>query len=501
MVPAILVRLMLLQILGTTVVGQSEAVNFDLLKDAVGSDQNCESLHMLQARASVKQLGASNATAKARISSIRVTKLAAAATSHAQLMATLILIAAVLILAVFNIYRAHKVGLTVIGKDVSESDSRPRLGALDVAKFVLINFVNFTHIYPALHSAPTVPDSGEKEYDAITSWYYAFMLPAFSFLSGMFGSSISCNSLSKALLFTIGSNGFCILLAVIPGSIVSDPSAWFLWSLLSWRLIISPLFNLAGRCKMPYLVTFSFLHCLLFVLSCLTFPGKPGTIKSGLDHVYQEISYVYGRDLIFTAFFAVGLYQPPAAWHAVLSSSRSCYVSLCYLVMWFFLDVQSPAWLQKWASLDPEVSQVTVQSFLTFTIDFMWVLGLVFAVLNFIVVASTMLSRRLPLLISVVEGWGTRTLYAYVLGRLLFHIMQAIGVPELMQEYHDIRLLATIIGALLTTALLCGDGTRVIFHWVMEPYWILDCLSKPSGDKISGNSQPLQNDDLLVVNS
>lgn len=478
-----------------------QEVQLALLEDTLHADSPAEHVQLLQIHISVaKENVSSSASGKADAARSREEQPRAArprevrprqserpwqgAKRRTAKVGGLLTVGAVLVsIAAFSVQHSYSSRDALKGTNAPESTStsKPRLAALDIAKFILMGFVVFTHLHPVWCGPLNGfdPRAGRLN-PVISNWYIPFMMPAFSLLAGMFGAGVSVSSLSKVFCYTIGGNVFCMLLSVAFYSgdeqLFQNPSAWFLWSLLSWRLLISPSFYLARKACIPSQFLLVLLHCIGFFLFYTTYPGRP---RPDANEISKHAAFVYAQNLAFTRFFAVGLLQSPKEWYESLASVRICCLGVLYLIVWFTLDVLYPEWFLKWTSFRPPDSGITFREFLAYTLDFAMLLCLVLAVLNVIVVVSVKLSKRLPRLLNAMEGWGTRTLYCYVLHRMLLSAVEILGIREVTEVLpENVRIITCALACVGTTVLFCSDGVRYIFQWAIEPYWVIDRPSK-----------------------
>lgn len=483
---ALLLLLPLLSFVGSLATEQHSArcqgdvphLKLAALEEALHVDSSGDHVQMLQIRASVTEAKRRASAAKLEEKSMKQFKSIvdkAKGDPETQVVGLLIVTAIVISLAAFSLYHAYSTEEAVDNGESLGDPSNPRFATLDVPKFILMGSVVLSGILVGyeVEEAEFVPS-------AVGGTFVPFMMPGFSLLAGIFGSSVSRNSLGRVVCYTLGSNACSFLLSAVLYSggrqLIPAPSAWFLWCLLSWRLLISPIFYLAGRLRIPLVMMFGFLHCACFFLFYSTYPDRR---KLDSNYIKQQLCFTYAQFLFHTRFFAIGLLRSPRRWCETLIDFHKCYFSVCYVAFWLTLDVLCPTWLQIVTNVAPRSSMMNVKAFLSWTLEFALLLGFMLAVLNIIVSMSARLARKLPQLMSTMQGWGTRTLYCYVLHRLLLQVLTSLGSVSVVEAIPDqIRLPLLIVAGLGTNVLLCSGGVRYIFHWAMEPYWIVDLPSK-----------------------
>jgi len=375
-----------------------------------------------------------------------------------------------------------------------EEDSKVRSRGFDVARFILEYFVIYSHLAGLLG----LVDWG------ISQWLTAYKMPAFIFITGVFGSSVAYESIAKMLCYTLGSIVLLLVLRLIEIQFIWGPDQyarqvgsnfnindfapglWFLANLFVWRLIISPLFHAARRVERREVAvagTFASLWVISFLLL--------GWTQDFTVWIYGNYNWLHL--LFFAPFFAAGLLKTREEWDALFR--RPHFQLGCAIFFLAFHILTAISGFKHWnrstsclpadaescfAHLYPQAMYTGVHASAFFYDLFLFLLrlGLAVSTVCLICAATDFVEGFVPQVTSLISGWGSRTLYAYVLHVHLFNMLDKDGyIADVTSRWADgSKFVVALILAAVINVSLSTRGCEFWFHWFLRPYWLKDLL-------------------------
>mmetsp|Transcript_35601 Transcript_35601/g.80482 ORF Transcript_35601/g.80482 Transcript_35601/m.80482 type:complete len:526 (-) Transcript_35601:105-1682(-) len=379
-------------------------------------------------------------------------------------------------LAVLNGLYAFRYG------SADDKEPKGRLVAWDVMRFLLELMVIATHCSQYLFQTSEV-------------WTTVIRMPAFVFIAGVFGSSVAYRSVTSMLCYCLGTAAMATVVDTIVQRILSRQVGvplllsfewslnlfWFLPGLFVWRMTITPLFHYAKVANVPRVIPLVVVQAVSYLLL----------------HTSLNTHWLSRMTLYQAPSFAVGLLLSPSDWSEALAKPGIVIVAAGTLVSWYLLLVLYPE-PRAWNSVaclarcrDDHVPNVAVDAHLgleSFAMDTAMVLLRTVLSLSFCTLVQAcvvVLEPRARRLVSCMSGWGSRTLYAYVLHNLLLKAaghkaLSQIG-PRLLAASGLPRLLLVYLFALQFNVVLSSRGTETIFRWMMLPLWLRDLAERVAG--------------------
>jgi len=376
--------------------------------------------------------------------------------------------------------------------DQGPEEKKERLAGFDVARFVLEYVVIYSHLVSLLG----LVDWG------ISQWLTAYKMPAFIFITGIFGSSVAYDSLAKMLCYTVGTTILLLVFRLIEVQIIwgseelgqqvgknfhlNDfaPGLWFLEVLFVWRLTVSPLFFAArrlGRSVVSVGAAFVFVWVLSFLLL--------GWTKHFTVWIYGQ--YNWQHLLFFAPFFAAGLLRTPEQWDELFRKRGVQAACALYFVAFHVLTAISgfKHWNRSTACLPSDAescyvhlypqamySGVHAGAFFYDLLMFALRVCLAISTVCLLCAASRALELLSPRAISLAAGWGSRTLFAYTLHAHLFTVLDKDGyAADITYFWADgTKFVVAIILAGIVAVAFSTRGCEHWFHWFLRPYWIKD---------------------------
>jgi len=387
---------------------------------------------------------------------------------------------------------AYNIQLAASSK-AQKSASSTRLATFDIVRFVLESCVLHVHLggrglYPGAHSM----------------YLTAYRMPAFVFVTGIFGSSMAYESLSKLLCATLGTTAIVIVLRQVFHYFISgDPDTvwnqflhgdlseqagdyWFLTMLAFCRIFVTPVFyaaktHLGMRPLVPFLLTKLVSYFLMHKV------GRWGGWIFGM--------YNWHSALAFMPYFALGLLLTPTEWDTLLRRRRVQLVCVGYFVLWYLLQMV-PTILQ-WNSsfclpllqthgcrahfdIRQIIDPITPSLFALDIIFFALRVGITLSATCLVIIASEIVGYIWPYLNELMAGWGSRTLYAYTLQQFCLDLL---GKAKLFSHKppgirgSGIVLEFTI--PVFVNIVFSSKGTESLFRWILLPYWLKDFGENP----------------------
>eukprot|EP00930_Biecheleria_cincta_P047460 TRINITY_DN32907_c0_g1_i1.p1 TRINITY_DN32907_c0_g1~~TRINITY_DN32907_c0_g1_i1.p1 ORF type:complete len:513 (-),score=64.23 TRINITY_DN32907_c0_g1_i1:97-1635(-) len=373
-----------------------------------------------------------------------------------------------------------------VSKSSLPTPKKQRLPVWDIVRFILELWV-ICHHMPG--GSGGLMSNGHSPLDAWNRLFLPMRMPAFSMLSGMFGSSLTRESLSKMFCYTFGT---CLLASMLytwePGHGLNleklssghmlPTHLWYLGLIPFWRLIITPLFHLMReKLKMPALVPFIATYVMLYFTrhSCLEVyyqkTDAPNAFSVGALIVTK--THV-GNFAFFGTFFALGLCMPASSWAQGLLQAWTPVAALMLLGIYWTRYCNT--------SLDPfdgghfpmymQDDSISIKGFMKDSLLMQQATCLTLSVLAVIAHFSVILQRYVPKVCEFIASCGSRTLYAYVLHPLFIQTIQSAVTWETCEK--PVSAMMTIAFAMIMNVVLCTSGSELLFRWMLLPYWMLD---------------------------
>mmetsp|Transcript_111883 Transcript_111883/g.311414 ORF Transcript_111883/g.311414 Transcript_111883/m.311414 type:complete len:510 (+) Transcript_111883:82-1611(+) len=225
-----------------------------------------------------------------------------------------------------------------------QTSTKPDCGRDAMLDCHLIRFVT-TYIMVARHLADVL-DYTNPLRDELHSWGNAFVIPAFSFASGVFNASAD----SRAVFQVWSCATVACLLSLIAHVVIAISLSfgpvnmglvflhrlryyWYLPCLFLWRATVLPLASITRAWQVPTMVTFSFVFsvCYLgrhFWLYAYDGPSTP--------------VFIWNRIFAFGPFFAAGALLPRRTWLRLMGDLRLQAIGALYFAVWHLLLLAFP---------------------------------------------------------------------------------------------------------------------------------------------------------------
>eukprot|EP00929_Paragymnodinium_shiwhaense_P001505 TRINITY_DN101733_c0_g1_i1.p1 TRINITY_DN101733_c0_g1~~TRINITY_DN101733_c0_g1_i1.p1 ORF type:complete len:543 (-),score=51.22 TRINITY_DN101733_c0_g1_i1:116-1744(-) len=374
-------------------------------------------------------------------------------------------------------------------------DASARCQAWDVVKFALMSGVICFHCAFSLSTSD------------LRAWQWGKVLlrpviPCFVFVSGMFSSRVSFGSLVKSL--------FCPwpnILVILTYTIISlaSPSTagsmgsfngfgfWYLWCLAAWRLVVTPLIWIGSvQLGLPDILVLLLLYSGAYLV--LHAASEFGGSWHEVWRCCLFFAPLFGSGVLFT----IG--QCCEALKETFDRAWSAWVGGIYLAAWYSAFAMSPVW-REWNDVYcaddsschlgnygipervlygtptiPDTTHDAVMSLLR--------LGVVLAWLRTWLALARLLERMAPAAACCLAGWGSRSLYAYVLHHITLELARVGGARDFVGSYSDEgQFVILVLFALQANAVLSSTGTQWLFGWfVVPPAWMVKMLFRADAE-------------------
>lgn len=105
-------------------------------------------------------------------------------------------------------------------------------------------------------------------------------------------------------------------------------------------------------------------------------------------------------------------------------------------------------------------------------------LGLAVSTVCLICTATVFMEEFLPRAVSLAAGWGSRTLYAYVIHIHMFNMLDKDGfMADITSRWADgSKFVIALLAAVVVNISLSSRGCEMWFQWFIRPYWVKDVL-------------------------
>jgi len=333
-------------------------------------------------------------------------------------------------------------------------------------------------------------------------WMSAYRMPGFVFVAGIFGTSMEWRSVSSMWCYTLGTTGLLVVVHAVelliihgklswPGNpffgvdkdVNNAAHTWFVICLAFWRTIVTPLYFCARRyfCLTPW----AFLAILWVVTWVLMHTTTD--FSAGLWGNYNWVHSLY-----FAPIFAAGFMKTPAEWSALFSNRRVQAAALGYFVLWYLLTL-SPSVVKFnrvyclplldskncynhfYGSImrDP----MSFRGFVYDVVLYVVRMGITLAFTALIYPFTEVCSYLSPKITDLLAGWGSRTLYTYVLHLHFISIISGeggINTYEIGSWPRLVRVILPIFLAVALNATFASKGSERWFRWLLIPLWLKD---------------------------
>mmetsp|Transcript_1360 Transcript_1360/g.3948 ORF Transcript_1360/g.3948 Transcript_1360/m.3948 type:complete len:782 (-) Transcript_1360:100-2445(-) len=365
-----------------------------------------------------------------------------------------------------------------------------RLPNFDVARFVLETLV--VHVHLGLIGLAR---------NNIGLWISSYRMPSFMFIAGVFGSSMQYESVARVVCCTAGTIilMMCVRLceyAIFVGpdkvreSVTPYPDIsvnlahlWFLAALLFCRVLVTPLFYFARKLRVRPLVALAVVKSASFLL--MTWSASWTIPVFGM--------YNWSNALNFAPYFALGLLFSPKEWDEIFERQTVKLACIAYFVAWYLLTLVPPflAFNKMYClprlqargcktHFDPEqmTPGATIERFLLDWVMYLLRAGITVSAVGVVYALCGVVKPRAPKVIEFTAGWGSRTLFTYVLHLHMFTSMAVMGnVVDVFWSLGGTgKLFASLIMPLLINIVLSSKGTEHLFKWLLMPFWMKDIL-------------------------
>jgi len=390
-----------------------------------------------------------------------------------------------------------------------------RLPLFDIARFGLIVGIIWTQLMLAFgHSV-------------MTSALHEFVWPAWFFLAGIFGSSLTYESVARVMCYSITTN--CLLASIgtvfaffnyesqaLPFSAFFG-GAWVLWCLLLYRLTITPLFHIARGLPVPAVPACG---CLLSLIVIFSYVSRSHMALTNVvvDLHARQIEHLLlmvktydatiRSALLNAPYFAAGLLMTPTQWNSLLSSTWFTCAAAGNGLVWFVLTVTPLLCsLGHWHCERPWGVKLLIHadSLSGFTEDavcYVQRMSAVLLLLCCLFAVASFLTRVAPTLSAYIGGCGSRIRYTITLFALWYMIRPCMLHPPQLPFHRSPGINDLTMGfpALLIALILTSSGTQQLFRWVVEPYWA-KCFIEGSCKHLAEHFRDLRRTDDSVSKS
>jgi len=364
-----------------------------------------------------------------------------------------------------------------------------RLPFFDCVRFALETLVVHQHMGMLSLQANT-----------IAMFFSVFRMPAFMFIAGVFGSSMKYESVSKVLCCTWGTATLMYLIKMSEDFVVDGPEeavkavtpfidysfevgeVWFIMALAYYRLVITPIFHAARSYRMRPIMVFIIVKSFNFLL--MTWAGHWDVPIYG--------PYIWTNTLAFTPFFSLGLLFTPKEWDELFRRRSLQAASALYMTVWYLMILVKPFlnWNKAYclpqmqtnggcvSHFDPATLApgATIERFLMDWLFFVMRAGMTVSVVAVLYALCMFVQPRVPLAIEWTAGWGSRTLFTYVLH--LHFVVAIVGIGRLPSVITEVgwygKLGISLVAPWLINILLASKGTEHLFKWFLMPFWMKD---------------------------
>jgi len=390
-------------------------------------------------------------------------------------------------------------------------DTKTRMPEWDVVKFLLMLAVVLTHttyfIFPQAEFA-----------SAVRNAIMPFMMPAFVLCSGIFGASVAYESVSRMICYTAGMTLLFEMMLISTRCACGDEWSqarkldqlehWYVAALLLWRLLVTPLFHLLKKLRIPGIVGLLLVLMVSYILHITGFPLQR-RVNAVTGRIFYAPHLIVGRwywphlfsfvpwptrfDLIDTAWFApmfaTGLLCSANEWCALMHKNWFSAISILYCSVWYasYVFLKGIPFIQTWLQTSGcgpiaclfhapvetyagPISIWTLFSYIRFiAAEIILSLAVICTLVSFISGAK----RVMPGMLCLMAEWGSRTLYTYIIHvPILIFMMQGGITVSLSTVPSALASCLCFLIALALNMLLASKGTELLFGWIIEPYWM-----------------------------
>jgi hypothetical protein len=373
-------------------------------------------------------------------------------------------------------------------EEEGDDETRPpskaqRWPLFDMAKFGLLVGVIWTQLLAAFGQG------------ILASTLDKFVWPAWFLIAGMFGSSLTYESLATVACYGIATNIllFCISVFFTFFNYSSQSmtqsfcsgGAWVLWCLLLYRITLTPLFHLGRSLRIPGLFLLALVHFGSHMGRCpvpaaTSLDTHPIGIEDLLLMVKPTDAAFYST-ILYAPYFATGLLASHSHWNSLLSSAWFRCVAAVSGMLWCMLTA-GPVLCSMLRWRCPEkpwgiLFMVHANHLSGYWEDVAWYLMRTSAALIGLCMLfawATVLRKLAPKFASSIEDCGSRVRYSLVLV-VLWYMMRPSMLNPLhlpLQRSRGMTDLAMVCPAVLFGWILTNKGTQKLFQWIIEPYWV-----------------------------
>eukprot|EP00928_Gymnodinium_smaydae_P097220 TRINITY_DN8752_c0_g6_i1.p1 TRINITY_DN8752_c0_g6~~TRINITY_DN8752_c0_g6_i1.p1 ORF type:complete len:537 (+),score=62.03 TRINITY_DN8752_c0_g6_i1:86-1696(+) len=327
----------------------------------------------------------------------------------------------------------------------------------------------------------------------------AFRMPAFAFISGVFGQKVEMITLLRVACYTYGTFFMCYLLSefyylTTLGQVPRGGGVgvlWYLVCLFWWRVTLSPVFDtLKNQFLMLRLSVYVLITTWYFV--CFDLFGQSTDVASQATWLIPNHSSGLLPDSSYFSlapFFACGLIIPSRQWTELLRN-KSLQIAACFAMVLLCVGVTNSAY-KAWLSghmltlpthwpLSPDLSQALDAS--RMCCHFGWLLYKGFttwAALWSVAALTSLLQALAPALTQRLLNAGERTMYSYVLHMHFLNMAADLcNARSILNQMTSLQFcFAVYASALFLVLILTSRLTEKCLHPVVMPFWLLDVFA------------------------
>eukprot|EP00929_Paragymnodinium_shiwhaense_P071023 TRINITY_DN36084_c0_g2_i1.p1 TRINITY_DN36084_c0_g2~~TRINITY_DN36084_c0_g2_i1.p1 ORF type:complete len:686 (+),score=69.96 TRINITY_DN36084_c0_g2_i1:64-2121(+) len=432
----------------------------------------------------------------------------------------------------------------------TQAASSSRVQAWDVMRLFLVTCATVEHSYNLLYPPASLHDHNS----AATHWFVEVMMSGFAFVSGVFGGNVSLDSMARTICYCAGANVISAGLSLIPFSIYFGTDIvgtwlqtfyfwgchkWYLWALLGWRFMISPLHASLTKRQIPgagiavlvFVVLISYAGCQLtgpmFAVgtdcelevmppwSCgleespavnpMEKPQCAELLPRGqaLDKAFSfvlnksRLRFLWVSYWYYAPIYTLGLVVPRATWNDYFNKTFVQQVAAIFIVAWYLLQAaiqQLGEWnVSACFFADQCLFCMPFPSEIAYATDhwhgiafFSWdcfqksvvTIGFLICIAG----ACALGEAHLPRAVDILAESGSRSLYIYVLHWDVLQFAFLCGTWQLTNAVpSSVRLTFTWLVAWHLSFSLSTSLTERCFHWAVYPYWMKDGVQRLLG--------------------
>jgi hypothetical protein len=367
-----------------------------------------------------------------------------------------------------------------------ESSIRPvpppsRLPSWDVVRFALLVCMIWAQLLRAFGST------------AIALQIQEFLWPAWFFVTGVFGSGLSYESLARTTCYCLCTNLFLTATSFFfaffnynENMDLHIDGSWLLWNLLFFRLLLTPVYHAMKAWHIPGVCFVALMYCLCYLCRSQTYMPITAPVTLGspkVEALLLMVSSSYATiqsALLHAPYFAMGLLMKPAEWSSFLSN-KWVVAAIAGSYMCALLLIVSPLpcwWNQQRCSGSSWAMQVQYHALglNDWKIDIQMyavrVSGM-FLLVCFMFTCAALMNQAASTLFHCISRCGSRVRFSLAL-LVWWHMTKPclLKQPQIpLRKPAWVTDLSLCCPALILAVVLTNKGTAHLFQLILEPYW------------------------------